>query len=965
MNWQDLRQNISGEIYLDKAARIASATDASVYRKMPIAVAYPKNSADLVTIIQFASKNNITLIPRAAGTSLAGQCVGEGLVVDISRHFNAILEVNEKEGWVDVQPGVIRDDLNRYLEPFGRFFSPNTATASRCMLGGMVGNNSCGTTSIKYGTTREKVIQLEVILADGSKAVFQAKTQDEIADLTQKKNREGEIYNQMIDLFSQDGLKEQIQKGYPKPGVARRNTGYAIEELIGQQPFNETGEDLDFCKILVGSEGTLAFTTRIRVSIDKLPPKESAVCCLHFKTLRESLEAAVLAMQFEPYACELMDRKILELAKGNLEQAENRFFIEGDPAAILAVELRHDTKSGLEDIISTFVNTVRAKHLCYALPVINYPDSIKVWALRAAGLGVLSNMPGDAKPVAFVEDTAVAIEDLPDYISEFENLMIQFRQESVYYAHAGAGELHLRPILNLKTAQGQADFRAIGEASAALVKKYNGSLSGEHGDGRVRAEFIPNRIGKENYQILCQIKKIWDPEGIFNPGKIVNALPMDADLRYSANQKPFAEETFLDFGDENMLQAAERCNGSGDCRNPQATGATMCPSYQATREELDSTRARANVLREILSEKNLNGDIFHSQEAKSVLDLCLSCKACKRECPSGVDMAALKAEYMYQYQKHNGLSLRTRFFGQFHKHAARATAFSFFVNPLLAFKPASLLLKRVLSIHPKRSIPQFSRKRASVSVSGFASQAQTPDFIFYIDEFTEFQDAEVALDAARLFHRLGYKFTVIYAASARAAISKAMLKTGRKCAENTLQKLKPFVDKKIPVVGLEPSGILGFKDDFLKIVRPEFRQLAEDLKGLAFTFEEYLFQEMEAGKINSSFFTNQAKEIQIQLHCHQKALSHIKYSKAILGLPQNYKVRAIPSGCCGMAGSFGFEKEHYDLSQKIGEMILFPHIRNNPGVIISAAGTSCRHQIKDGVNVKAVHPAQVLFRALN
>ncbi len=964
MNWKILEKKIEGELHFDRASLIAYATDASVYRKIPQAVVFPRNSLDIIETVRFARAHKIPIIPRAAGTSLAGQCVGEGLIVDVSRYFNSIVTFNSEEEWVEVEPGVIRDDLNRFLKPHGYFFSPNTSTASRCMTGGMVGNNSCGTTSVKYGTTRDKVLELEVILSDASKAIFTKKSNDELTKLSQKESLEGRIYSEMIALFSEDGLTDEIERNYPKSTIHRRNTGYAIDELIAQQPFNKQGPPLDLSKILTGSEGTLGITTRIRLKVDVLPPQVDAVICIHFETLRQSMEAAVLAMTFAPFACELMDRTILNLTKDNIEQAENRFFVVGDPAAILAVELRHDNEAELDSLVNKFIEKFMAANLGYAFPVVKSPESQKIWDLRAAGLGVLSNMPGDAKPVAFVEDTAVAIEDLPDYISEFEKMMTSFGQQAVYYAHAGAGELHLRPVLNLKSVEGQKDFRAIGEASAELVKKYRGSLSGEHGDGRVRAEFIPKMIGERNYELLRKIKKIWDPQGIFNPGKIVDAFPMDSDFRYSAGQEPFSEKTFLDFGSENMLQAAERCNGSGDCRKPQASGATMCPSYQATRHELDSTRARANILREGLTNPESRAAIFNSDAVKSVLDLCLSCKACKRECPSGVDMAALKAEYMYQYQTKNGFSRRAKFFGLFHKKAALASSFSGLVNPLLNSKIISGLIKKWYSIHTDRSIPQFSRKRASACVKKYASHTDYPDFLLYIDEFTEFQDAEIAEAAARLFQKLGYEFRVLYSPSARAAISKAMLDEGRKSAEKTLELLKPFVEKGIPIVGIEPSGILGFKDDFIKIVSPHLGETVRNLGKISFTFEEFLFREMENGKMGSTLFTERVEEVHIHLHCHQKALSHIKYSKAILGLPKNFHVRAIPSGCCGMAGSFGFEKENYNLSQDIGEMVLFPHIRNYPKAIIAAAGTSCRHQILDGLKTRALHPAEILLAAL-
>lgn len=959
-----MSQKIQGELSLSSLSKLAYSTDASIYKKSPLGVVYPKNTADLQEIVKFASANNINLIPRAAGTSLAGQCVGDGLIVDISKHFTGILNLNTQEGWVEVQPGVIRNELNRYLKPFGYFFGPNTSTASRCMMGGMLGNNSSGTTSVKYGVTRDKVLEVEAVLHDGSVAVFKEKTDDELAKITASRTKEAEIYDGILKLLAPKEVQDEIRNRFPSADIHRRNTGYAVDELIKCLPFGESGNNINLSKLLAGSEGTLCLTTKIKFSIDKLPPENEAVICAHFQSVVEAMEATVLVMPFEPYACELMDKTILDLTKGNIEQAENRFFVEGDPGAILAIEVRSNTPAGLEEEIEKIINTLETNNFGFAFPVVRPPQTGMVWNLRAAGLGVLSNMPGDAKPVAFVEDTAVSIADLPNYISEFETLMDSFGQKAVYYAHAGAGELHLRPVLNLKSKEGVRDLRAIAESSAHLVKKYNGSLSGEHGDGRVRAEFIELMVGPKNYELFKAVKNLWDPQHIFNSGKIVFPDKMDEDLRYSENQVPFTSPTFLYFGEnENMLQAAERCNGSGDCRNPHTSGAAMCPSYQASLHELDTTRARANVLREVLTNPESSKYPLDSQEVKDVLDLCLSCKACKRECPSSVDMAALKAEAMFQYQQKNGISRRSKFFGNFHKSAAWATSFSALVNPFLALKPVGNFIKSYYSIARNRSIPQFSRKRASTLIQQYET-TQSPELVLYIDEFTEFQDAEIALAAAKLLHALGFSFKAIYSPSGRAAISKAMLPLARECAHEAIEKLKPFIENSIPIVGLEPSGILGFRDDFAKLVKPELREIAGSLAQNALTFEEFLYRFVESGRIHAKQFTEKEEYIHIHLHCHQKAMSHIKFSKAVLSLPKNFKVRAIPSGCCGMAGSFGYEKEHFEMSNRIGELVLFPHIRENKNVLIAAAGTSCRHQVKDGLNVRTYHPAEILLSAL-
>lgn len=961
-----LATRLSGELNVDKLHLRLYSTDASIYQKEPVAVAFPKNEADIKTLIEFAREYKIPLIPRTAGTSLAGQCVGEGIVVDVSKHFTKILEINKEEGWLKVQPGVIRDVLNMELAKHWLYFGPNTSTSNRCMMGGMLGNNSCGSTSIKYGTTRDHVLEVETILSDGSEATWKSWDAETTLRVAAEQNLQGLITRALMEKLAPKEVQDEIRKEYPQASIGRRNTGYAVDVLLDHQPFSADGENLNLAKLLAGSEGTLAFTTAIKFHVDPLPPKHEAVVCIHFTSLHECMEATVLAMESAPYQCELMDRVILEATKKNIEQSENRFFVEGDPAAILCVELRSDSESDLSTQIETLISKMKAANFGFAFPVVYPPDTAKVWNLRAAGLGLLSNIPGDAKPVAFVEDTAVALPDLPAYIREFDALMQGFGQQAVYYAHAGAGELHLRPVLDLKTTEGRKQLRAIAEASAHLVKKYNGSLSGEHGDGRVRGEFVKLMLGEKNYQLLREIKQLWDPENIFNPGKIVDAPPMDADLRYAEGQKDARIKTLLDFSeDEGILRAAEKCNGSGDCRKPPEMGATMCPSYQATRNEKDSTRARANALRNILTEKG-GEKPFDSEELKEVLDLCLSCKGCKRECPSNVDMAAMKAEFTYQYNKQHGVPLRSKVFGHFHTLAAMARPMA----PLANFLSGMAPLKKAIGIAEKRSLPRFEMntglKQARLAGKVFPVKNPKKTVCLYIDEFTQYTDARIARAASELLCKLGYAVKPMYAASGRAFLSKGMLEEARRTAHQTLAKLAPAIAEGLPIVGLEPSGVLGFRDEYPKLVDPKFRAAAEHLAGLAETIEEFLAGEMDDGHIKKAQFTTEPKTLHLHLHCHQKALSHVKYSKRILSLSANYKVIAIPSGCCGMAGSFGYEADHYEVSMQVGDQVLFPRVRAaKPEDIIVASGISCRHQIADGTGRKAKHVVEVLLGALS
>ncbi|HER39833.1 MAG TPA: FAD-binding oxidoreductase, partial [Salinimicrobium catena] len=651
---------------------------------------------DVKELIRFAAANNTSLIPRTAGTSLAGQCVGEGIVVDVSKYFTGILEVNEEERTVKVQPGVIRDDLNRFLEPYGLFFGPNTSTSNRCMIGGMVGNNSSGTTSIKYGVTRDKVLELKVLLSDGSEAVFSEVSSEEFRDKMQLDSMEGEIYRKLYEELKPESVQEQITDGFPKAEIHRRNTGYAIDSLIDTEVFSGTSKKLNIAELLCGSEGTLAFTTEITLRLDPLPPKNAVMIAAHFESVEKCLQAVVPAMRHSLFTCEMMDKVILDCTKNSIKYRENRFFIEGDPAAILMLELRAEEETELLDQTAALIKTLTDSGLAYALPVLRNDTIDLALELRKAGLGLLGNIVGDRKAVACIEDTAVAVEDLADYINEFSALMKEYGQDAVYYAHAGAGELHLRPILNLKKEEDVRLFRKITEDVAALVKKYGGSMSGEHGDGRVRAEFIEFMIGAENYLLLKKVKNIFDPEHIFNPGKIIDAPPMDEDLRYRPGRKEPEIETLMDFSDSlGILRGAENCNGSGDCRKPAEAGGTMCPSYRATRNEKDTTRARANALREFLTNSNKENRFDH-HELKEVLELCISCKGCKSECPSNVDMAAYKAEFQYQYQKKNGSSLRSKAFAFNTRFNKLATHFPNVSNAVFSNSLSSGMIKKVL-----------------------------------------------------------------------------------------------------------------------------------------------------------------------------------------------------------------------------------------------------------------------------
>jgi FAD/FMN-containing dehydrogenase/Fe-S oxidoreductase len=969
-----LKNQLKGELYYDDLMRKLYATDASVYRKLPGAVAIPKDKEDLKLLISFAKANSTSLIPRTAGTSLAGQCVGDGIVVDVSKYFTRILDINETDRTVTVQPGVVRDELNNYLKPFDLFFGPNTSTSNRCMIGGMVGNNSSGTTSIQYGVTRDKVISLKTLLSDGSEAEFSSLSVEEFHQKLKLKTLEGHIYATVYNELKSETVKKEIQDNFPKPQIHRRNTGYAIDELIKSDMFSNSTSILDstskfnMCKLLAGSEGTLAFTTEITLQLDKLPPTESAMVALHFESIAHCMKAVKPLMQHNLHTCEMMDDSILNLTKHNKTQQDNRKFIEGHPVAILMCELKAGTLEALNHKIKAFLDTVKKLNLSYAAPVLRGEDIDKALELRKAGLGLLGNIIGDKKAVACIEDTAVALEDLENYITEFTALMTSYNQNAVYYAHAGAGELHLRPILDLKQSEDVKLFRKITTDVAKLVKKYKGSMSGEHGDGIVRAEFIPFMIGDENYKILKHIKSAFDPDNSFNPGKIVDAYAMDESLRYAVNRNEPEIKTILDFsGSQGILREAEKCNGSGDCRKLPEFGGTMCPSYRATRNEKDTTRARANALREYLTNSE-KANKFNHEELKDVFDLCLSCKACASECPSSVDVASLKAEFQYQYQEANGVTLRTKLFAYNNKINAYASRVPRLTNFMFSNALTSLVIKSVGGIAKKRSLPLLSTKSLDKefknTVKHIVKENVTKEIYLFNDEFTNHLDTNIGIDALILLTQLNYKVNIIkHKESGRAMLSKGLLKEAQKMANENVLIFKDVISKNTPLIGIEPSAILTFKDEYLKLA--DDKQAAQSIAKHTFIIEEFIQQEIELGNITSDQFTQEAKSIKFHGHCHQKALANQKSSFDLLNLPANYKVTIIPSGCCGMAGSFGYEKEHYDVSMQIGEQTLFPAVRKAPdATVISANGTSCRHQIKDGTGRIAKHPITILKEAL-
>ena len=1048
-----LAARLEGDLLVDDLTRTIYSTDASEYQERPLAVALPTTEADVRELVRFAAAERIGLIPRAAGTSLAGQVVGSGIVVDAGRHLNRIVAVDVDRHTVRVQPGVVRNVLNQHLAPLGLFFGPETSTAAWAMIGGMVGNNSCGSNSIAYGSTRDHLIRARGFLADGSEVTFGPLSAEEFAEkVAGPDSLETRIYREIHDLLGNPANRRLIRESYPRPEVTRRNTGYALDALMDascfDQIFDSRGErPFNFCRLLAGSEGTLFFGVEYELSLIPLPPP-GALLVVHCATVDEALRATLVVMRHRHKpetsrmpacldsasecvltACELIDKKILDCTKDNAEQSRNRSFVVGDPGAILVVEVKHADREAVGAKLGVIEGELRGAGLGYAYPVLVGADGDKVWELRRAGQGLVNNVPGDAKPREIVEDTAVAVEDLPAYIAEFDRLLAEkYGIECIHYAHAGAGELHLRPLFDLRTPSGLAMFRDVATDVAALVKKYRGSLSGEHGDGRLRGEFIRTMVGDECFQLLVSVKRLFDPQGIFNPGKIIDTPPMDTSLRIIPGEPEPHHDTVFRFADTGgVLRAAEKCTGVGQCRKTAAMGGTMCPSYMATRDEQHTTRARANVLRQALSSTREAANPWVQPEIADVMDLCLSCKACKSECPSNVDMARLKAEWQQHLHDVQGVPLRSRLIAGSAAAMRWASLAPWAYNFAVSAPGVSAVVKRFMGFAAARSIPHLhgttltawlnrrgkrgqapnrsvgnvpapaspllalrawmnagshaspKRKRGNSSpqipqkesgqtplASHDSSAPRNGRVHLFVDEFTDTLDMPLGMKAVELLEALGYEVVVPrHVDSGRAQLSKGLVREARDLATRNVELLTDIITDDAPLVGIEPSAILGFRDEYPDLVPEPLAAAAKRLASRTFLIDEFLAHEAAGGRITAASFTDQQRRIKLHGHCHQKALASLAPTVQALSLPRNFSVETIPSGCCGMAGSFGYEREHFELSMQIGELVLFPAVRGAADdVLIAAPGTSCRHQIKDGTGRTALHPVEILHAAL-
>jgi FAD/FMN-containing dehydrogenase len=969
---ENLAIHFEGELHFSKnlqneITRKIYASDASVYEVQPLAVAKPACYKDIKRLIQFAHKHNTNVIPRGAGTSLAGQVVGEGIIMEIAAPMSKIHQLNIKEKTAWIEPGIIRDDLNKQIEASGLFFGPETSTANRALLGGMLGNNSCGLHSIVWGNVRDHLLETRAILADGSEIYTHPLTVDEFYKKTTLTNLEGNIYREIHRLLNNPEVKQRIKDQFPKATITRRNTGYALDALIEMQPFNPNGKPFNLSALFAGSEGTLAIVHSMKINLLDQPSKQVALICIHCSSLQEALQANIVALSCQPTASELVDHFILSFTENHPNFSEDRSFIEGRPEAILMVEFRDVTADLVQEKVNQCIQKLRSAALGYAYPTLLNDEIRKGWDIRKAGLGLIRNQVGKKQAVNLIEDCAVDPIDLPNYVADMQELLAKNNIQAAYYAHAGAGELHIEPFLDIHSTEGKHLFRSLLSDTVEILKKYQGSLSGEHGDGRLRGEFIPAMMGKEVYQLFKDIKHVFDPNNVLNPGKIVDTLPMDEAFRKRVTVK---QTTYFHYGAiDGPLALAEKCSGSGDCKKSALSGGTMCPSFMATQNEKDSTRARANLLRQLITTE---GEAAYQNPALiEILDLCLSCKGCQTECPSGVDMSKLKAETLQQHYDKTGIPFRTQLIGHYPKLQALASYVAPLYNMLISFPGTSIFIKSIMGFSWNRSIPEVHFTSLESWFKRYSKriiQSEFPRGQVYIfaDEFTNYNDVSLGKKTILLLNELGYGVEIPpQIISGRSYISKGMLKIAQKLANQNVLKLHPLISKEKPFIGIEPSAMLSFRDEIPALVTADLRAQANELKENCLLIDEFLAQEIKANRILKESFTRFNQKIVLHGHCHQKSIAGISSTRQVLSFPENYEVELLPTGCCGMAGSFGFEEKHFELSQHIAKLVLFPRLlQTKTSTIIASNGTSCRHQIKDGIDKEGYHLAEIMYDAL-
>jgi len=945
----DLRRVVEGEVRFDKMTRLLYATDASMYQVEPIGVVVPRHAGDVQAVIEVANRQNVPILPRGGGTSLTGQTVNRAIVLDFSPHMNRVLEVNQEEGWCRVEPGLVQDELNSHVRPLGLLFGPDTSTSNRATIGGMLGNNSGGAHSIVYGLTVEHVMELTALLADGSRVIFGEVTPETFRAKMNVPGLEGQIYREVARLREQ--YREEILARYPK--YWRRVCGYNLDELVKDRLLN-------MARLVVGSEGTLL--TVVEAKLRLVPkPKKTALDVIHFGDIQEALESSQTILETGPYAVELTDKMILDLARGNIEQSQRMGFVQGDPAAILIVEYAGDSDAEVKSKVEALEARRAQNRFGYASHIVyDAGEQQSIWKLRKAGLGLLLGMKGDSKPIAFIEDTAVDPKHLPAFVSRFRAIMAQHGAQGAYYGHCSVGCLHIRPLINLKTRRGLEQVQAMAAEIFDLVLEFGGAISSEHGDGRARSPFLERVYGPRLFQAFREFKHAFDPRNLMNPGNLVDSPGVTEHLRYGPNYKTWEPTTLLDFsGQGGFAASVEMCNGVGVCR--KNLEGTMCPSYMVTRDEEHSTRGRANALRAVLSGQ-VPASEFTGRRLYEVMDLCLECKACKAECPSNVDMAKLKYEFLAHYYRANGLPLRNRLFGRIESLNRIGSRLAPLSNWIVGSRLHRWVLERVVGIDHRRPLPLFAR----VTFTEWFTRRQTPsaptraEVVLFHDTFLTYNAPHIGRAAVGLLERAGYRVTLVdKKCCGRPLISKGMLAEAKAHADWNVERLLPYATRGVAIVGLEPSCLLTLRDEYVDLLRSDAaRQVARQ----SFLLEEFLDRERRKGL--SLPFGGNGRKVLLHGHCHQKALVGTAPTVAVLKWA-GFDVQEVDSGCCGMAGSFGFEREHYDISVALGNRRLVPAVKAvGADVEVVAPGISCRQQIEHLAGRRAKHPAEVLWESL-
>jgi FAD/FMN-containing dehydrogenase/Fe-S oxidoreductase len=946
----ELKKRIEGDIRFDRYSRLLYSTDASIYQIEPIGVVVPRHKGDVQAVIEIANRLGVSILPRGGGTSLAGQTVGHSIVLDFSKYMQSVLEVNREELWCRVQPGLVQDELNAHVRGMGLQFGPDTSTSNRATIGGMIGNNSAGAHSLTYGKTLDHVIELTVLLADGSEVVLKDLSPAALESKSKTDSIEGSAYREVSRLAQQH--KNEILARYPK--IMRRVSGYNLDEFIKPQPFN-------LARMLVGSEGTLA--TIVEAKMRLVPkPKWTAMDVIHFHDDIAALEAAQVILETAPYALESTDRMILNLARGNIEQSRKLGFVQGDPDSLLMVEYAGETDGEVREQVLKLEEVRKREKIGYAATLAFKPEEVKaIWGVRKAGLGLLLGTKGDKKPIAFVEDAAVEPSKLPEFIKRFRAIVTGHDAVAGYYGHCSVGCMHIRPLINLKEPSEVKKMVSIANAIADLVLEFNGAMSGEHGDGLARSHFNAKLFGPALYDAFRQVKRAFDPKNLMNPGKIVDAPAMTESLKISPQYKTWEPRTTLDFtAHGGFARAVEMCSGMGECR--KKLDGTMCPSYMGTLDEEHSTRGRANALRNVISGR-VPQEEFTGKRLYEVMDLCLECKACKAECPSNVDMAKLKYEFLDHYHRANGLPLRNRIFGAIEALNRLGSRLAPLSNWIVNSGLNRWLMEVVAGIDRRRPLPQFAGETFEGWFRGHTSEgdAAKGDVVLFHDTFNNFNTPNVAVAATRFLERSGYRVVLVdKKCCGRPMISKGMLSQAKENAAWNIDRLAPYVEKGTAIVGLEPSCLLTLRDEYPDFIRTN---AAKKVAGSSFLFEEFVMREQSAGRL-SLRSNGDGKKVLLHGHCHQKALVGTAPTVAMLKAA-GCEVTEVDSGCCGMAGSFGFEKEHYDLSTKIGNRRLAPAVKAaGADVEIIAPGISCRQQIDHLAGRSAKHPAELLLQVL-